>query len=388
MPSGPVGRARGCRAPGRTRRAFPGGSPQPYLSSVDGQDDASPMARWTVRVRLTVLYAGAFLAAGVVLVSVTYGLVSRSLHEPIAHRLDLDAHDIVSVPSWEIVSGAIESYRSAALGSLLTWSLLALAGSLVALYFSAPWLHLARIGDVEVELFTGLLVYDKLTIFIRSLLLFFTVAFMVLTLLSGIPDREDGPDFYTLVLGGTVGMCLMASANHLLMIFLAIEMASLPSYAMAGFLKGRRQSSEAALKYVVYGSGAAGVMLYGASLIGGLLERTASGVGRRPVARLGARGAGRAPWSGGRRQPRPAVRQTVARHAAPAGTPGFPFARARAFFRRGYLRNSAIVGGLGRQDARPGSCRDFGSESGQHPDHRRRSDHLDGQRADRRGNGT
>jgi len=46
-------------------------------------------------------------------------------------------------------------------------------------------------------------------------------------------------------------------------------MASLPSYALAGFLKGRRQSSEAALKYVVYGGGAAGIMLYGISLLAG-----------------------------------------------------------------------------------------------------------------------
>ena len=61
----------------------------------------------------------------------------------------------------------------------------------------------------------------------------------------------------------------MASSNHLLMVFLAVEMASLPSYALAGFLKGRRQSSEAALKYVVYGGGASGIMLYGISLIAG-----------------------------------------------------------------------------------------------------------------------
>ncbi len=64
-------------------------------------------------------------------------------------------------------------------------------------------------------------------------------------------------------------MSVMASANHLLMVYLGVEMASLPSYALAGFLKGRRQSSEAALKYVVYGGGAAGVMLYGISLIAG-----------------------------------------------------------------------------------------------------------------------
>ena len=37
-------------SPGRTRRSFPGGTPLPYLSSVDGQDDDSPLARWTVRV--------------------------------------------------------------------------------------------------------------------------------------------------------------------------------------------------------------------------------------------------------------------------------------------------------------------------------------------------
>src|SRR3982751_3052396 len=53
------------------------------------------------------------------------------------------------------------------------------------------------------------------------------------------------------------------------MVFIGIEMASLPSYALAGFLKGRSQSSEAALKYVVYGGGAAGVMLYGISLLAG-----------------------------------------------------------------------------------------------------------------------
>jgi NADH-quinone oxidoreductase subunit N len=64
-------------------------------------------------------------------------------------------------------------------------------------------------------------------------------------------------------------MCVMSSANHLLMVFLGVEMASLPSYALAGFLKGRRQSSEASLKYVVYGGGASGVMLYGISLLAG-----------------------------------------------------------------------------------------------------------------------
>jgi NADH-quinone oxidoreductase subunit N len=66
-----------------------------------------------------------------------------------------------------------------------------------------------------------------------------------------------------------VGMVVMASSMHLLMVYIGIEMASVPSYALAGYLKGRRASSEAALKYVVYGGGASGVMLYGISLLAG-----------------------------------------------------------------------------------------------------------------------
>jgi NADH-quinone oxidoreductase subunit N len=126
-------------------------------------------------------------------------------------------------------------------------------------------------GVVRQELFSGLLVFDSLTAYIRFLLMGFLVLYIPFTKVSGIPDQEDGADFYTLVLGATLGMCLMASANHLLMVFMAVEMASVPSYALAGLLKGRKASSEAALKYAVYGAGAAGIMLYGISLLGGLL---------------------------------------------------------------------------------------------------------------------
>ena len=126
-------------------------------------------------------------------------------------------------------------------------------------------------GLVRQELFGGLLVFDSLTAYIRFLLMGFLFLYIPFTKASGIPDHEDGADFYTLVLGATLGMCLMASANHLLMVFMAVEMASVPSYALAGLLKGRKASSEAALKYAVYGAGAAGIMLYGISLLAGLL---------------------------------------------------------------------------------------------------------------------
>jgi len=160
--------------------------------------------------------------------------------------------------------------RVVGLSRFISPFILALAGALVGLWQAAPWEYLYD-KSVGGEIFTGLLVYDHLSVYFRSMLLCFLVLFVLFTRLSGIPDREDGADFYTLVFGATLGMCLMASANHLLTVFLAVEMASVPSYALAGMLKGRRLSSEAALKYAVYGAGAAGVMLYGISLLSGVL---------------------------------------------------------------------------------------------------------------------
>ena len=126
--------------------------------------------------------------------------------------------------------------------------------------------------------FSGLLVFDTFGLYFRLFLLAFLCFSLWLSLATGIPDREDSADYITLLVGGSLGMMLMASANHLLMLFVAVEMASVPSYALAGFLKGKRQGSEAALKYVVYGASAAGVMLYGISLICG-----AYGSGSFPV---------------------------------------------------------------------------------------------------------
>ena len=145
----------------------------------------------------------------------------------------------------------------------------ALVGAVAGLISSRPW----ELGSEELigsELFTGLLVHDGLTVAMRTILMGFLVMFLIFTKISGIPDREDGADIYSLIFGATLGMCLMVSANHLLVVFLAIEMTSVPSYVLAALMKGRRRGSEAGLKYAIYGAGAAGIMLYGISLLSGL----------------------------------------------------------------------------------------------------------------------
>lgn len=153
--------------------------------------------------------------------------------------------------------------------------LIALGGAGVACWFSfAQFPHVFEEGSRVTIFFGGMLRQDLLSVYFRIFLSLFLILTIALTILTGVPENEDGQDFYTLLFSATIGMMMMASANNLLMVFLSIEMASVPSYVMVGFLKGRKASSEAALKFVVYGAGAAGVMLYGISLLAGMLGTT------------------------------------------------------------------------------------------------------------------
>ncbi len=146
-----------------------------------------------------------------------------------------------------------------------------IVGSLVALYFAGPWYYLTPGAANFSPIFTGMLMYDSFAVYMRGLLLLFLLLFASFTQISGVPGRDEDTEFYSLILGATLGMCLMVSANHMLIVFLSVEMVSVPSYVLAGLLKDRRQSSEAALKFAVFGAGTAGVMLYGISLLVGSL---------------------------------------------------------------------------------------------------------------------
>ncbi|QDT16175.1 NADH-quinone oxidoreductase subunit N [Alienimonas californiensis] len=121
----------------------------------------------------------------------------------------------------------------------------------------------------------GLVRNDSLTVFVRVLVLLGWNLTVTLTVLTGVPrpsadpGDDDGPDFHLPLAAVALGSMLMGQANHLLMLFLAVEMASVPAYVLVGFRKGSREAGEAALKYLVFGAGAAAVMMYGASLLAG-----------------------------------------------------------------------------------------------------------------------
>ncbi|RPJ49378.1 MAG: NADH-quinone oxidoreductase subunit N, partial [Candidatus Latescibacterota bacterium] len=161
-----------------------------------------------------------------------------------------------------IVRMGDEKRRSKECDAVLAVGLAGIAASLAAL---------ASIGgEGSALLFEGAIVWDPFSIFFLAFFLVVTAA----VLLIAHPYRElvcvHYGEFISLVIGTAFGMILLASSTNLILIYLALEMVSLPSYILAGFLRGDRKSSEAALKYAVYGAAASGAMLYGFSFLYGM----------------------------------------------------------------------------------------------------------------------
>ncbi len=119
------------------------------------------------------------------------------------------------------------------------------------------------------DLAGGMLIADNLSLFFKMLLLVFLVGISILWMSVSAAQEDDAPEFFVLLIGSALGMSLMVSTHNILMMVIAIEFASLPSYAIVGFNKHKRISAEASLKYMIFGAVSAAVMLYGASLIYG-----------------------------------------------------------------------------------------------------------------------
>ena len=119
-------------------------------------------------------------------------------------------------------------------------------------------------------LFNGMLAFDPFATFFKVFFVVVTGVTVCFALRSAeITERRAG-EFHALLLSLSLGLFLLASSRNLLMIYVSMEMVSLVSYVLVGYKRQNRKSGEAALKYVIYGGSASGVMLYGMSLLYGL----------------------------------------------------------------------------------------------------------------------
>ena len=102
---------------------------------------------------------------------------------------------------------------------------------------------------------------------------FATIAVMV-TLVYSRPYAADrdmlrGGELFSLSLFALLGMFIMISGNHFLMIYLGLELLTLSSYALVALRRDHAVSTEAAMKYFVLGALASGFLLYGMSMLYG-----------------------------------------------------------------------------------------------------------------------
>jgi NADH-quinone oxidoreductase subunit N len=87
-------------------------------------------------------------------------------------------------------------------------------------------------------------------------------------------ENMPGGEFYALVLFSVMGQCVMVTANELIMIFIGLEISSIASYILAGYLRDDARNNESALKYFLLGSFATAFLLYGVAWIYGLTATT------------------------------------------------------------------------------------------------------------------
>lgn len=142
---------------------------------------------------------------------------------------------------------------------------LAALGTLVVFGISAVFLISRFSGDF----FGGGYVVDDFSLYFK-LVVSACAFFTVIAAARWAGETGDAAEYMTLIISVAVGAMLLVSMRDLFGIFLALELATIPSYALVAFDRSRRESSEGGMKYLITGVIASSVLLYGMVLIYGV----------------------------------------------------------------------------------------------------------------------
>lgn len=152
---------------------------------------------------------------------------------------------------------------------------LALLGLAVAL---GATLYLLLGVDLPGEpILGGMLAVDSFALFFQIVAVL-TGGLVILSAVDYMQERTPyRAEFYSLLLIACLAITLVAAGTDLVMIYIAIELLSITSYILTGYLREDRKSTEAAIKYFLYGAMASAAMLYGMSLLYGVTGATSLG---------------------------------------------------------------------------------------------------------------
>ena len=152
-----------------------------------------------------------------------------------------------------------------------------------AAYIANEW-HLVK-DNHAYQTFAGAIAVDGMAVYVQAVVVLAT-AFGVLLALGYL--RREGletPEYLVLLLLSAAGMLVMAHANDLVLVFVALEVFSIALYVLVAFDRRRSTSQEAGLKYFVLGAFSSAVFLYGVALVYGATGTTSlTGIARAVLA--------------------------------------------------------------------------------------------------------
>lgn len=122
--------------------------------------------------------------------------------------------------------------------------------------------------------FYDMIVLDSFTVYFNALFLAAAFLTVIISYKHLEIEGEQHAEYYALLLFATSGMMFMAAAIDLVTIFISLELMSICTYILVGFLRGQKRSNEAAMKYFLVGAFSTGIILYGMSLLYGLTGTT------------------------------------------------------------------------------------------------------------------
>ena len=123
-------------------------------------------------------------------------------------------------------------------------------------------------------LFLDMIVIDPFSSYMKIIIIISTLLIIVASWANGELSKYRKGEYFTLIGIMVVGLFLMTSSIDIIMLYVSIEVVSIMSFVLAGYLKLNTRSNEAGLKYVIYGAFSSGVMLFGLSLVFGLTGST------------------------------------------------------------------------------------------------------------------
>lgn len=139
----------------------------------------------------------------------------------------------------------------------------------VGLFLVGLGFDIAIIGQAPAHFWHGAIVIDRVSVFADVVLLALGLV-VTLAALDGVGSSGDAGDFFLLLSLSLFGSSVLASAGTLVVVFLAIELAIIPTFALVAFRSEDRRGFEAALKYFILSVFASAVLFYGISLVYGM----------------------------------------------------------------------------------------------------------------------